>query len=423
MRTKKKTKAINITAFIIIVLIIGISSFLGVKGLTIGAYRIQSFGEVLNRGLDLQGGVSILEEVSVKGKTSDKDILDLVTRTKQVLELRVNSMGVGEIPITSEGKNRIRIEVPGKFDSNDIAQTLTKQGKLTFVGPDGTEVITGSDVKSATPVFEQNTNKPEISLELNSSGKQKFADATKKYMGQAISIKMDEDVITSPTVQAEILDGKASITNMKSAAEAKRIAGIIQSGALPATLTNVETKVVGPTIGEKAIPLSLLAAEVGLGIVLLFMIAYYRVPGIIADMALVIYIILMLLAFKIFKVTLTLPGIAGLLLTIGMAVDANVLIFERIKEELRTGKSVNNAVHAGFHRAMSSILDSQLTTIIAGVVLYWLGSGSVKGFALTLVIGCILSMFTAITITREIIKVVLNTGMLNKLSHFGVKRG
>ncbi len=423
MRTKKKTKAVNIAVFIVIVLVIGIASFLGIKGLTIGAYRVQSFGEVINRGLDLQGGVSILEEVSASGSGSEETSRDLVARTMQVLELRVNSMGVGEVPMMTEGNNRIRIEIPGKFDSSSVIQTLTKPGKLSFVGPDGVEVISGTDVKSATPVFDQQTSAPIISLQLNESGKQKFADATKKFMNQEITIKMDEDIIASPTVQAEIVDGKATITNMKSAEESKRVAGLIQAGALPANLKNVETKVVGPTIGERAIPLSMNAAIVGLGLIFLFMLLYYRVPGIIADMALIIYIILMLLAFVLFKVTLTLPGIAGLLLTIGMAVDANVLIFERIREELRTGKSIKNAVDAGFHRALSSIMDSNLTTIIAGVVLYWLGSGSVKGFALNLVIGVLISMFTAITITKHLVKVALNAGMLDKTSYFGVKRG
>ncbi|WP_163193952.1 protein translocase subunit SecD [Clostridium thermarum] len=418
MRTKKRTKATSIVTFTIVVLLIGLFAGLGIYGTPdVGGYKVQSFGEVLQRGLDLQGGVSMLLEV-----TSEVDD-DTIDRAIQTLEMRVNSMGVSETPIVREGENRIRVEIPGKFNSSEIATMLSQSGKLTFVGPDGVEILTGEDVETAEPVINTVTNEPQVSLKFKESGKEKFAEATEKYYGQAITIKMDDETVSAPTVQAIITDGEATITNMSSFDEAKRVAGIIKSGALPVALKNVETKTVGPTLGEEAIPLSLKAGLIGIILVFLFMIVYYRLPGVIASLALIVYILLVLYAFKAFGVVLTLPGIAGFLLTIGMAVDANVLIFERIKEELKIGKSIKSSMESGFHRALSSIIDSNVTTIIAAVVLFYLGSGGVKGFALTLSIGIILSMFSAIVITKYLLQLAFNAGILSKPSYFGVKRG
>ena len=230
-------------------------------------------------------------------------------------------------------------------------------------------------------------------------------------------------MLTSPTVQSVITNGKATITGSKSLEEAKRQANIIKSGALPVTLEAVEFKTVGATLGSNALPLSMKAGAIGISLVILFMSIYYKRPGIMASIALIIYVILLLGTFAALGVTLTLSGIAGFLLTVGMAVDANVLIFERIKEELKLGKSIKTAVDAGFDRALSSILDSNITTIIAAVVLYYLGSGAVKGFATTLMIGIIISIFTALTITKALIKLGMEMGILNNVSHFGVKRG
>ena len=420
MRTKKRTKATSIVIFIIAVLLIGSLATLGVYGTPdIGGYKVQSFGEVLQRGLDLQGGVSMLLEVTSEVGEND----DSIERAIQTLNMRVNSMGVSETPIVREGEKRIRVEIPGKFNSNEIATMLSKSGKLTFVGPDNVEILTGADVESADPTIDSTTQRPQVSLRFKESGKQKFADATEKFMGRAITIKMDEDIVSSPTVQAVITTGEAVITNMASLDEARRVAGLIKSGALPVTLKNVETKTVGPTLGETAIPLSLKAGFIGIALVLLFMIVYYRLPGVIANLALISYILIVLYSFKAFGVVLTLPGIAGFLLTIGMAVDANVLIFERIKEELKAGKSIKASVESGFSRALTSIVDSNITTIIAAVVLFYLGSGAVKGFALTLTIGILVSLFSALVITKYLLKLALSAGMLSKPSYFGVKRG
>jgi preprotein translocase subunit SecD len=414
---KTKTKGKSTALFIVSLLVIFFLAYSGFKGVTFGDYRIKPLSETINRGLDLQGGVSVVMEAD---KAMSQDEID---RTIELLSLRVNKMGVSETSIAKEGNKRIRIDVPGKFDTKEVIDTVGKTGNLKFVGPDKSEILTGrDDVKDASVSYDQQ-GKPVVSLELTTSGAKKFADATQKFLGQPISIYMDEDVISTANVQTVITDGKAIIQGMKDLSEVKKTADIIKSGALPVALKTASVNVVGPTLGANALPQSILAGEVGIGIVFLFMLLYYRVPGLIANIALVLYIILLLGIFSGIGATLTLSGIAGFLLTVGMAVDANVLIIERTKEELKAGKSPRAAIDAGFHRAMSSILDSNITTIISGFVLYWLGSGTVKGFALTLIIGVLLSMFTAITITKYLTRMAVNMGWFSKkwtIGTFGV---
>jgi len=424
---KTKGKGISALIFSVVVILIGLTAYIGAYGLEIGGYRVKSFGDVIKRGLDLQGGISILSEVK-DTNISKGDKESKIERTMGLLEARINPNGVSEIAITKEGTNRIRIDIPGEFDLKKVEDKVTKPGTLKFEGPDKSEILTGNDVKDATAVLDQN-GKPIITLKLNTEGAKKFAAATAKFIGQPIAIYMDDKLVTNPTVNAVITDGNAIIEGSKSFEEAKADANMIKSGALPVTLTTVSTKVVGPTLGATALPNSIKAGLIGIGIVLLFMMIYYRVPGILADIALILYAVLVLIAFVLLDVTLSLSGIAAFLLTVGMAVDANILIFERMKEELKSGKSIRSALDAGFHRALSSILDSQITTIIAGVVLYWLGSGPVKGFALTLIIGCIINLFTALTVTRFLVKLAANMGWFNKewtIGTFwvvGIKRG
>ena len=410
---KKKSMMLFLTS----VLVVGVLAFAGFYGLKIGDYRFKPFTETINKGLDLQGGISVLEEV--QGGKVDSKTLDT---TIELISMRVNKMGVSETLVAKEGDNRIRIEIPGKFDSKEILDTVAKSGELKFVGPDKVTILTGKDVKDATAYIGQD-NKPTIGLELNESGKNKFAVATKKFLGQPITIYMDAEVLTDPTVDAVITDGKAMISGTKTLEEATTKSQIIKSGALPVTLKAVSVKTVGATLGKNALPLSMKAGAIGILFILIFMLLYYRVPGMISDISLILYVVLVLGAFSAINATLTLAGIAGFLLTVGMAVDANVLIFERIREELKTGKSIKASVDAGFHRALSSILDSNITTIIAALVLYTVGSGAVKGFALTLMIGIIISVFTALTSTKFLLKLAVEMGLLSKLSHFGVKRG
>ena len=344
---------------------------------------------------------------------------DDLEKTKQQLELRVNKIGVAETSVTTEGEKRIRVEIPGKYDSSDIVNTLGKTGELTFKSPSGEVLLTGTDVEKAVVGSEPQSGKPLVSLELNADGQPKFADATKTYLGQKISIYMDDEELSSPTVQAVISDGKAQITGDYSIEEAKKLAGLINAGALPVTLKAASVQTVGSQLGATALPNAIKAGVLGILLVFIFMMFIYRIPGFIASIALTLYITLVLFIFGEVGITLTLPGIAAFLLTIGMAVDANVLIFERIKEELAKGVSVATSVKRGFENALSSIVDSNVTTIIAALVLYFFGSGSVKGFAITFIIGILVSLFTALIVTKFLMNNAVKMGMLSKASHIG----
>ncbi|HBC96945.1 MAG TPA: protein translocase subunit SecD [Clostridium sp.] len=416
MRSKAKTKVKSTIVFFLCVILIGFLAYSGIYGITFGGYKLKPFSEVINRGLDLQGGVSVLEEI--QGNNVDQKTMD---RTVELLSMRVNKLGVSETVVAREGQKRIRIDIPGKFDAKEVIDGVAKTGELKFVGPDKKTILTGKDVKDATAsVDSTNGNQAVINLELNQQGAKKFSNATQKFMGQTIAIYLDNEKLTEPRVDAHITDGRAIISGKnQTLKEAQRQANLIKSGALPVTVKPVQVKTIGASLGSNVLPLSLLAGKIGIGLVMLFMILYYRLPGLIADIALTLYVYLVLLAFATVNVTLTLAGIAAFLLTVGMAVDANILIFERTKEELKSGRTVKASVDAGFRRAMSSILDSNITSIICGFVLYNVGTGSVKGFALTLIIGVVLSMFTAVTVTRTLMKLVANMGWFNNKKTIG----
>lgn len=415
-RKSKPNKFGSFVVLIIAIAFIGIFAFAGFKGLNIGGYKVKTFNESITKGLDLQGGVSVLMQIQ-----EDNVSPDVLHRVKDLLALRVNKVGVAETVVTTEGDNQIRINIPGKYDSNSIVQSLTQTGKLEFLAPDGSVILTGKDVVKASAYMDSQTGQPTIGLEFNDAGKAAFAKATTEYVGKQIKITMDGETLTDPVVQTPITDGQATITGNRSLEDAQRVAGIINAGALPVPIKEVSVQTVGAQLGASALPDAVKAGIVGVCIIFLFMILYYRGPGVAASLALSVYILIVLYAYVGMKVTMTLPGIAGFLLTIGMAVDANVLIFERTKEELKIGRSSKAAIKAGFKNAMSSILDSNTTTIIAALVLYFLGSGPVKGFALTLMIGIVISMFTAIFVTKFFMNLFYDMGVLNSPRMFGVK--
>jgi len=409
MKTRDRIK------FILSVFLIFFVSYVLLFGIVVGDYQVKPLSKVVKLGLDLKGGVYVEEEIVDKNVSKDT-----VERTRDLIELRVNSLGVSESVVAITGSNRIRVEIPGIYDPKAALEQIGRTGKLRFVGPNNDEILTGKDVKDAVVSVDQRTNAPVVQLKLNQEGAKKFAEATKKYLGKQIAIYMDDELISAPTVRDVIPNGEAIITGSRNVEEAKRLAGIIKSGALPVKLYPATIRAIGPSLGAEAIPTSLKAAAIGIILVMLFMLVYYKIPGFIADLALIVYMIITALIFTVvLKTTLTLPGIAGLLLSIGMAVDANVLIFERIKEELRLGKSLRTAIDAGFKRAFSSILDSNITTLIAGFVLYFVGTGAVKGFALTLIIGVLSSMFTAITVTRFLLKSFVNSGWITNSKFYG----
>lgn len=410
MRYNLKKKIIY--SIIILALLFGMS-YVAIFGMKDG---YGSIGEI-KQGLDLAGGVSITYEIQ-EDNPSDQDVSDTIYKLQQ----RVTNYST-EAEVYKEGGNRITVEIPDVTDANAILEELGQPGTLMFLDSDGytkfsngeecTPLLTGSDVKNAVAgadTSQSSTSKYVVSLEFNDEGKQKFADATSANVGKIIYIVYDGKVVSAPRVNEAITGGSAQIDGMSSYDEANTLASYVRIGAMPLELKEMRSQVVGAKLGETAIQTSLLAGAIGLAILCLFMIIVYRVPGVAACLALVIYVALDIFILSVYEITLTLSGIAGIVLSIGMAVDANVVIFSRIREEIGAGKSVDAAIEQGFKKAMSAVVDGNVTTIIAALVLYLRGSGSVKGFAVTLGIGVVLSMFTALVISKTIVRLLYNFG-------------
>ncbi len=433
MKKSKGIISLILTAALIVLL--GFTTVVGFgKGQTGAAKNIKL-------GLDLEGGVSITYQV--KGDTPSKeDMSDTIYK----LQKRVEQYST-EATVYQEGDNRISIEIPGVTDANEILSELGQPGSLYFIKEkdsdgnpnygldtsghyvlaksmdelkeEGSVVLTGTDIKSAKSGSYQDSttgaNENVVQLSMTKEGTEKFAEATKaaKEAKETIAIYYDGELISVPSVKAEITDGQAIIEGNMSYEEAEQLASTIRIGGLSVELEEIRSNVVGAQLGEEAISTSLMAGAVGLVIVFVFMCVVYLLPGLASSLALVIYTGLILVLLNAFDITLTLPGIAGIILGIGMAVDANVIIFARVKEELTAGKSVKSALNAGFHKAMSAILDGNITTLIAAAVLWLKGSGTVKGFAQTLALGIVVSMFTALVITRMIVYAFYAVGIRN----------
>ena len=351
-------------------------------------------------GLDLSGGVSITYQV-VDENPSAEDMSDTIYK----LQKRVDSYST-EASVYQVGDDRITVEIPGVQDANEILEDLGNPGSLEFQMPDGTVFMTGDmveDAQGATATDRYGNKQYIVSLKLTDEGAKIFGEVTSENIGKNLPIVYDGETISYPQVQSAITGGEAQITGMSSFEEADNLATQIRIGSLSLQLSELESSVVGAQLGSQAISSSLKAGAIGLAIVMVFMIIMYAVPGIAASLALAIYTTLVIATLYLFEITLTLPGIAGIILGIGMAVDANVIVFARIREEIATGKSVQTSMKIGFQKAMSAILDGNITTLIASVVLMALGSGTVKGFAYTLMIGIILSLFTAMVVTRYIL--------------------
>ena len=359
-------------------------------------------------GLDLAGGVSITYQVDDENPTSEQ-----ISDTVYKLQRRVEGYST-EATVYREGEDRITVEIPGVTDANEILEDLGKPGSLEFQTPDGETFMTGDMVADAQPASYQNemkNNEFVVDLTLTDEGATAFAEMTSANVGKNLPIVYDEQVISNPEVKEAITGGKAQISGMESYEAAERLASNIRVGSLSLQLSELRSNVVGAQLGSDAISSSLKAAAIGLVIVMLFMMIVYFIPGVAASVALAIYTCLVIATLYLFEITLTLPGIAGIILSIGMAVDANVIIFARIREEISAGKSVGSAIDIGFKKALSAIIDGNVTTLIAAAVLGMLGSGSVKGFASTLAIGIILSMFTALVVTRVILKALYAVGL------------
>ena len=360
-------------------------------------------------GLDLSGGVSITYQTVGDEEPSAEDMNDTIYKLQQ----RVQNYST-EASVYKEGSNRINIEIPGVTDANAILEELGKPGSLTFTLADGTEVLNGTEVTSAEAGSQNDSlgnSEYVVSLTFSDAGKAAFAEATSANVGKQIYIVYDGEVISAPVVREAITDGKCVISGNFTMESASELASYIRIGSLSLELEEIRSNVVGAQLGEKALSSSLIAGIIGLCLVILLMIYVYKIPGIIAGAALVMYAGFELVALNAFDMTLTLAGIAGVILSIGMAVDANVIIYSRIREEISAGNSVRSSIDIGFKKALGAIIDGNVTTLIAAVVLNFMATGSVKGFAQTLGLGIIISMITACIISRLLVNAAYALGM------------
>lgn len=399
---KKKQGILVLILTVIVVGFLAFTTAVGFGPAGIGAAKN------IKTGLDLAGGVSITYQV--KGDAPSQEDMD---DTIYKLQKRVEGYSE-EAQVYQEGDDRINVEIPGAKDANKILEELGKPGSLEFQDESGETVLDGSDIADAKGAVteDQVTGQKQyiVSLKLTKEGTKKFAEATEANLGKQIAIVYDGETISAPTVQTVISDGQAQITGQESIEEANELASVIRIGSLKLELTELRSKVVGAQLGEDAIKTSLLAGGIGLALVAIFMMIVYALPGVVAAISLAIYTGLELVMLNAFDLTLTLPGIAGIILSIGMAVDANVIIYARIREEISAGKSVRSAIKIGFQKAMSAIVDGNITTLISAAVLGGLGSGSVKGFAMTLALGIVLSMFTSLVISRLLVNALYAVG-------------
>lgn len=395
----------GIVVLLVIVLATGFLGYLSAFG--IGSEQWGSAKDI-KLGLDLAGGVSITYETT-EAHPSSEDMSDTVFK----LQKRVETYST-EAQVYQEGENRINIEIPGVSDANEILEDLGKPGSLTIQSEDGEVVLQGTDIKDAQPATQQNdmgNKETVVVLTLTDEAKENFAEYTAAHIGDRLPIVYDGSVISNPTVQSAITGGEATITGMSSYEEADELASIIRIGGLKLELQEMRSNVVGAQLGEEAIHTSLIAAAIGFAIVCIFMCIVYRIQGFAASIALCLYVGVILGLLNAFQITLTLPGIAGIILSIGMAVDANVIIFARVREEITAGKTVRSAIKIGFEKALSAIVDGNVTTLIAAFVLAIMGTGSVKGFAYTLALGIVVSMFTALVITKYLVNAIYAVGI------------
>ena len=372
----------------------------------------------IKQGLDLQGGTHVVLQAVDTPELKVDD--DAVNRSVKVIERRVNELGLTEPVIQRQGKDRIIVELPGVKDPEKAIAMLGRTAMLQFKDESGKVVLTGSDLKDAKAQVSQG-NQAVVGLEFNDEGGKKFADLTARNVGKKIAIELDGQVLTAPVVQEAITGGHAQISGSRNVEEAEHLAILLRSGSLPVKIEVMENRTVGPTLGQDSKAKSLHASSIGIMGVFVFMLLFYRLAGVVADIALLLYVMLLLLVMRYLGATLTLPGIAGIILSVGMAVDANVLIFERFKEEVKRGKTLRSAMDSGFGRAIVTILDSNLTTIMAAAVLFYLGTGPIKGFAVTLALGTLLSMFTAVTVTKFLLRFLIYSNITKSPFLFGAR--
>lgn len=429
----KKKSILTLCLIVVIAILLNYVAFFGynISGFTYGGIFDKDKG--IRKGIDLAGGSVITFQANADNPTKDQ-----LAAVETVFSKRLTDMGYTEARTSTTEDGKITVEIPSVFNTDEAADVLGKTAKLTFCDADGNEILGGTEVKSASSLYGKTSetsvaSEPYVEIEFTAEGRQKFTEATKKAAsaGQGknyIAIKMDDAVISQPNVDSRyastgINSDKCIVSGgFETQEEASTLANQIKSGNLPFDLSVITKETVGAELGATALPKSLLAAGIGIILIMIFMILIYRIPGLIADISLAIYVGLVSMILGLARVNLSLSGIAGIVLSIGMAVDANVIIFERMKEELCLGKTIRASVESGFHKAFSAILDSNVTTIITCVVLYISGIGTVTGFAVTLGLGVVVSMFTAIVVTKFLLKQLVGVGLINRSLFYSDKK-
>lgn len=422
----KKKSGFILVIIVLLTALLAVADFASFKIPVIknGTLKYNSIGSTIGLGIDLKGGYyAVLTPKAAEGYDEDSSE-DLFDSAVEILRNRLDNKGYTEATITIQGvgaDREIRVEVPEIDDPEEVLKIIGSSGELTFEDEAGTVYLTGSDIKDCQGGYDKD-GKPIVYLEFTPEGVTKFSNATGKLVGQVMYIKLGGEIVSQPQVNEQITNTSAEITNLESYEEAASIAAVIKAGKLPLEFEVGEANRISATLGENALTASVLAGLIGLLIIFAIMIARYRGMGIASSLALTIYTVVMILFLALVPwVELTLPGIAGIILSIGMAVDANVIIFERIREEYASGKTVVSAVQAGFKRAFVTILDSNITTILASIVLWILCPGSIKGFAITLLIGVVLSMVTAIVVTKGLANLLMNLAS-DKSKFFNLKK-
>lgn len=408
----KNLRARALVSLVAIIVVVAVCAYLGLCGFGKGTMinYLKPWGDAISLGLDLRGGVYTVYQAEDNG---DPDFDTKMESTVSILTSRLTRQGFTEATVTRQGSDRIRVEIPNVSDPNQILTIIGTPAQLYFVDESGNNLMEGAMVKNAQAAQDQD-GKPCIAFELTDEGAKIFAEATAANLGKTISITLDGETISRATVNTVIAGGKGEITGNFTADEAKNLATLILSGALPLNLTQLEVSAISATLGVEALDRAIQAGIIGVALVMLFMLFRYRLCGLVADIALTIYIMIVVLLLALTGAQLTLPGVAGIILGIGMAVDANVVIFERIREEVKNGRPIGSAVRKGFSNALSAIIDSNVTTIIAAVVLYAFGTGSVRGFALTLGIGVATSLVTAVFVTHKLLDIFADLGIKNQ---------
>lgn len=406
----------SIIWLVVIVLIFSVAVYFGMTGFQIGIYKMDPLYEQVSLGLDLTGGGYAVYQAD-RGDLSSEDFQSKLETTIGVLRNRLDEKGYTEATVVIQGTDRIRVEIPSKDeDANKVFSEIFTPAVLEIQDVDGVTQITGDMVESATAMYTTENNEPVVQLKLNSDGAALFGEMTAASYatGQSLNIVIDGVTVSNPVAQEPIYGGTAIISGSFTSDSAQTLAIQIESGALPLDLKEIENRTISASLGEDALNQSLLAGLVGICLLFIFMIIYYRLPGIMAVIALCVYsfIVLFLLA-AIPSIQLTLPGIAGIILGVGMAVDANVIIFERFKEELATGKTLRASLNSGFSKALRTIVDSNITTVIAAVVIAIYGVGTVMGFGYTLIISIVTSMFTALVVTRALLRLAVTLNIKN----------